>query len=127
MALLTIPAIALHEAAGAAPQCFFTVRSPAQQAAAPATLAELAVDKNSQGEAPHPFARVAVFRLIDLQKVWEGFADENGNWKADGLQPGLEYVAVGIDPQRVFKTTAAGPVRASVGASLVGAQEGGNG
>ena len=92
-----------------------------------ATLGELAVDKNSQGEAPHPYARVAVLRLVDFKKVWEGVADADGRWQADGLQPGLEYVVVGIDQQRVFKVTAAGPVKVSVGASLVGAQEDGNG
>lgn len=78
-----------------------------------ATLAELAVDKNTAGEAPHPYARVAVFRLLDLKKVWEGFADAQGRWQADGLQPGREYVALGIDQQRVYKATAAGPVTAT--------------
>ena len=92
-----------------------------------ATLGELAVDKTTAGEAPHPYARVIVLRLIDGKKVWEGGADAGGRWQADGLQPGLEYVAVGIDNKRVFKATAAGPVRASGGAYLVGAQEGGNG
>lgn len=81
---------------------------------ATATLGELAVDKNTAGEAPYPFAHVAVFRLIDFKKVWEGFADAQGRWQADGLQPGLEYVAIGIDLQRVYKATAAGPVKASV-------------
>ena len=73
------------------------------------TLGELAVDKTSAGEAPHPYARVWVLRLIDGKKVWEGFADAQGRWQADGLHPGFEYVAVGIDQQRVFKATAAGP------------------
>ena len=84
-----------------------------------ATLGELAVDKTAAGEAPHPYARVAVLRLLDMKKVWEGFADAQGRWQADGLQPGFEYVAVGIDQKRVFKATAAGPVKATV--------EGGNG
>ena len=119
MAQLDIPAIVLHEVPGAAPQCFFAALSPSQIAAGVASLGDLAVDKTTAGEAPHPYARVIVLRMIDGKKVWEGFADENGNWKADGLHPGLEYIAVGIDQQRVFKTTAAGPVKATV--------EGGNG
>lgn len=84
-----------------------------QRATHGAALAELAVDKTTAGESMHPFARVLVLRLLDGKKVWEGFADENGNWRADGLQPGHEYVAVGIDNQRVYKATAAGPVKAT--------------
>ena len=126
MAQLAIPAIALCEAPGETLQCFFAARAP-QQIAGVASLGELVVDKTTAGEAPHPHARVWVLRLLDGKKVWEGFADAGGRWQAEGLQPGLEYVAVGIDPQRVFKATAAGPVKASVGASLVDAQEGSNG
>ena len=88
----------------------FAVRDTAKSA----RLAELAVDKNTAGEAAHPFARVWVLRLIDGKKVWEGFADAGGRWQADGLLPGLEYVAVGIDQKRVFKATAAGPVKPGV-------------
>ena len=79
-----------------------------------AVLPELAVDKTSAGEAPHPYARAIVLRLIDGKKVWEGFADAQGRWKAVGLLPGFEYVVVGIDQRRVFKATAAGPVKAAV-------------
>ena len=114
MALLAIPAIALHEEPGDALQCFFAALLPSQTAAGIASLGELAVDKTTAGEAPHPYARVVVLRLLDMKKVWEGFADAQGRWQADGLQPGLEYVAVGIDQQRVFKATAAGPVMATV-------------
>ena len=114
MAQLAIPAIALHEAPGDAPQCFFAARTSQQIAASNASLGDLAVDKTTAGETPHPFARVWVLRLIDGKKVWEGFADGNGNWQADGLQPGFEYVAVGIDQKRVFKATAAGPVKPTV-------------
>ena len=92
---------------------------------ATATMVETAVDKTTTGEAPHPNARVAVLRLIDFRKVWEGFADADGKWQADGLQPGFEYVAVGIDQQRIYKATAAGPVTATVPAD--GATGGGNG
>ena len=90
-----------------------------------AMLTELAVDKTTAGEAPHPFARVIVLRLLDGKKVWEGFADEHGRWQAQGLHPGLEYVAVGIDQKRIFKATAAGPVTATVPAD--DATGGGNG
>ena len=86
-------------------------------AGASATLPELAVDKTTTGEAPHPFARVLVLRLMDGKKVWEGFADAEGNWSADGLQPGFEYVAVGIDTTRTYKATAAGPVKATAPAA----------
>lgn len=78
-----------------------------------AALTELAVDRHGSTETAHPFARVLVLRIIDGKKVWDGFADDEGRWKADGLQPGYEYVAVGIDPKREFKATAAGPVKAS--------------
>ncbi len=128
MAELSIPAIVLCDFTHAAPAVALISRERFDvDGLAPATIGELAVDKTTAGEAPHPLARVAVFRLFDLAKVWEGFADEQGRWQADGLREGVDYVAVGIDPKRVFKATAAGPVRAPVGASLVGAQEGGDG
>lgn len=107
MAQLAFPALVLD--AG-----LLTARTPALRAATCGAISELAVDKTTANEAPHPFARVLVLRLIDGKKVWEGFADENGHWQADGLRPNLEYVAVGIDRQRVYKATAAGPVKATV-------------
>lgn len=112
MATLDIPAIVLD----AGP---FVARTQAQYDDTCGEIPELAVDKTSAGESAHPFARVIVLRLIDGKKVWEGFADAQGRWKAEGLRPGLEYVAVGIDRQRIFKATAAGPVTATM--------EGGNG
>ena len=106
VATLDIPAILLDG--------ITTAITQAKHAVTCGAIPELAVDKTSAGEAPHPYARVLVLRLLDGKKVWEGFADENGNWQSDGLQPGLEYVAVGIDRQRVFKATAAGPVKPGV-------------
>ena len=107
MATLDIPVIVLDG-------LLFTARTQAQRAATCGAIPELAVDKTTAGEAPHPYARVIVLRLIDGKKVWEGFANAQGRWQADGLHPNLEYVAVGIDRQRVFKATAAGPVKATV-------------
>ncbi len=76
------------------------------------TLSELSVDKKdaSTPETLHPWARVMVLRLLDGKIVWDGFSDAAGRWRADGLQPGYEYVAVGIDQTRHFKATAAGPI-----------------
>ncbi|MBR6976374.1 MAG: hypothetical protein IKH84_05695 [Ottowia sp.] len=116
MAEIAFPATVLHPplAAGAdSGNGVFFAEGRWDIPGAAVTLAELAVDKTSAGEAPHVGARVMVLRLLDGKKVWEGFADAEGRWQADGLQHGFEYVAVGIDPQRVFKTTAAGPVKAS--------------
>lgn len=90
-------------------------------------LAELATDKTASGETPHPYARVLVLRIIDGRKVWDGFADEQGHWQADGLQPGMEYVAVGIDTKRIYKATAAGPVKAQDAASAGAASSEGQG
>ncbi|MBO7411044.1 MAG: hypothetical protein J6T92_03885 [Ottowia sp.] len=104
MATLDIPALLLDEK-------LFAARSPALPCG---EISELAVDKTTAGEALHPYARVIVLRLLDGKKVWEGFADAQGRWQADGLRPGFEYVAVGIDQRRVFKAAAAGPVRATV-------------
>lgn len=63
-------------------------------------------------EMPFAHARVWLLRLADGRKAWEGFSDAQGWYRADGLEAGVEYVAVGIDPARHYKATGAGPVRA---------------
>lgn len=63
-------------------------------------------------EAPFANGRVWLLRLADGYKAWEGWSDAQGRYTATGLEVGVEYVAVGIDPHRHYKATGAGPVRA---------------
>ena len=59
-----------------------------------------------------PFANAIVWllRLADGRPAWRGLSDAAGWYTADGLELGVEYVAVGIDAYRHFKSVAAGPV-----------------
>lgn len=61
-------------------------------------------------EAPFANGRVWLLRLADGYKAWEGWSDAQGHYTATGLEVGVEYVAVGIDPYRNYKATGAGPV-----------------
>lgn len=59
-----------------------------------------------------PFAngRIWLLRLADGYKAWEGLSDAAGWYRASGLEVGVEYIPVGIDPYRDHKAVAAGPV-----------------
>jgi hypothetical protein len=67
----------------------------------------------SSPEAPFAKGRVWLLRLADGYKAWEGFSDAAGYYTATGLEVGVEYIAVGIDPYRDHKATGAGPVTAT--------------
>ena len=64
----------------------------------------------SAPETPFASGRVWLLRLADGYKAWEGWSDAQGHYTATGLEAGVEYVAVGIDPYRNYKATGAGPV-----------------
>lgn len=64
----------------------------------------------STPESPFAKGRVWLLRLSDGYKAWEGWSDADGWYTARGLELGVEYVAVGIDPYRDHKATGAGPV-----------------
>lgn len=64
----------------------------------------------SAPESPFALGRVWLLRLADGLKAWEGWSDADGWYTARGLELGVEYVAVGIDPLRDHKATGAGPV-----------------
>jgi len=61
-------------------------------------------------EAPFVGVRVWLLRAVDGYKAWEGYSDIVGQYRAEGLETGVAYVAVGIDPAGNFKSVAAGPV-----------------
>ncbi|QIL81808.1 hypothetical protein G7047_19215 [Diaphorobacter sp. HDW4A] len=64
----------------------------------------------SSPESPFRNGRVWLLRVADGYKAWEGWSDAQGWYTARGLEVGVVYVAVGIDPYREHKTTGAGPV-----------------
>ncbi len=64
----------------------------------------------SSPEAPFAQGRVWLLRLADGYKAWEGWSNAAGYYTATGLELGVEYIAVGIDPYRNHKATGAGPV-----------------
>lgn len=66
----------------------------------------------SSPESPFAQGRVWLLRLADGYKAWEGFSNAAGYYTATGLEVGVDYIAVGIDPLRNQKATGAGPVRA---------------
>lgn len=67
----------------------------------------------SSPESPFAKGRVWLLRLADGYKAWEGWSDAAGYYTATGLELGVEYIAVGIDPYRNHKATGAGPVVAT--------------
>lgn len=66
----------------------------------------------SSPESPFASGRVWLLRLTDGYKAWEGWSDAQGWYSARGLEVGVEYIAVGIDPYLDHKATGAGPVMA---------------
>ena len=81
--------------------------------AATGTISDQVVLKSGAGEVPFALGRVWLLRLADGYKAWEGWSDADGYYTATGLELGVEYVAVAIDPTRTHKTTGAGPVTAT--------------
>lgn len=73
----------------------------------------------SAPEQPFAGALVWVLRRADAALAWSGFSDASGYYTATGLERGVDYVAVGIDPRDaarippdapgLFKTVGAGP------------------
>lgn len=61
-----------------------------------------------------PGARVWLLKAQDGMKVWEGYSDATGQYRATGLELGREYVPVAIDPAGQYKAAAAGPVVATM-------------
>lgn len=61
-------------------------------------------------EAPFPGGRVWLLRALDGFKAWEGHSDAQGYYRAEGLELGVAYIAVAIDPWGNHKTVGAGPV-----------------
>lgn len=76
------------------------------------TITDQVVLKSGATEVPFANGRVWLLRLADGRKAWEGWSDSAGNYTATGLEVGVEYIAVGIDPYRNQKATGAGPVTA---------------
>lgn len=68
----------------------------------------------SSPEAPFATGRVWLLRAADGFKSWEGYSDAQGYYRAEGLELGVAYIAVGIDPWGNHKTAAAGPVVATL-------------
>lgn len=70
-------------------------------------------------EQPFANALVWVLRRSDGYLAWSGFSDASGYYTATGLERGVDYVALGIDPRDaaripagapgLFKTVGAGP------------------
>ena len=71
----------------------------------------------SSPETPFVNGRVWLLRLTDGYKAWEGFSNAQGYYTARGLELGVAYIAVGIDPYAEHKATGAGPVIATAGAA----------
>ena len=67
----------------------------------------------SSPESPFRNGLVWLMRLPDGYKAWEGWSDAQGWYSARGLEVGVTYVALGIDPYREHKATGAGPVVAT--------------
>ena len=61
-------------------------------------------------EVPFARGRVWLLRALDGYKAWEGFTDAAGRYSAEGLELGVAYIAVAIDPWGNHKTVGAGPV-----------------
>ncbi|MDP3324248.1 MAG: hypothetical protein Q8S71_11965 [Hydrogenophaga sp.] len=77
------------------------------------TITDQVVLKTGATEVPFVLGRVWLLRAADGFKAWEGWTDATGAYTATGLELGVEYIAVGIDPYRNQKATGAGPVMAT--------------
>ena len=64
----------------------------------------------SAPEVPFVRGRVWLLRAIDGYKAWEGYSDAQGHYRAEGLELGVSYIAVAIDPWGGHKAVGAGPV-----------------
>ena len=85
------------------------------------TWTDRVVFKAGAGAPEQPFAGalVWVLRRADAALAWSGFSDASGYYTATGLERGVDYVALGIDPRDaarippgapgLFKTVGAGP------------------
>lgn len=76
------------------------------------TITDQVVLKSGATETPFANGRVWLFRLADGRKAWEGWSDAAGWYTGTGLEVGVKYVAVAIDPYGNQKATVAGPVTA---------------
>lgn len=65
-------------------------------------------------EVPFVRGRVWLLRALDGYKAWEGFTDASGRYSAEGLELGVTYIPVGIDPTGQHKAAAAGPAVATL-------------
>lgn len=65
-------------------------------------------------EAPFVNGRVWLLRAADGFKAWEGYSDAQGYYRAEGLELGVDYIPVGIDPTGQHKASAAGPAVATL-------------
>ena len=65
-------------------------------------------------EVPFARGRVWLLRALDGYKAWEGFTDAQGRYRAEGLELGVDYIPVGIDPTGQHKASAAGPAVATL-------------
>ena len=61
-------------------------------------------------EVPFVRGRVWLLRALDGYKACECWTDAQGRYTADGLELGVAYIAVGIDPWGNHKAVGAGPV-----------------
>ena len=77
------------------------------------TISDQVVIKAAGVDLPFANGRVWLLRLADGYKAWEGWSDAAGNYTATGLEMGVQYIAVGIDPYKNQKATGAGPVTAT--------------
>ena len=68
----------------------------------------------SSPEAPFASGRVWLLRALDGFKAWEGYSDAQGHYRAEGLELGVAYIPVGIDPTGTHKASAAGPAIATL-------------
>ena len=64
----------------------------------------------SSPEQPFVNGVIWLLRRSDGYKAWEGYSDSEGKYSANGLERGVEYISVGIDPYRTHQATGAGPV-----------------
>lgn len=65
-------------------------------------------------EVPFARGRVWLLRALDGFKAWEGYTDSQGRYRAEGLELGVDYIPVGIDPTGQHKASAAGPAVATL-------------